>query len=129
VLARLVSHDATLITGFSSNSVRSLCLLSYHSSYFTSPRLQTHDKLLHTRHPKRDIFARSCQHVDVDGKRELAIVVCHSFANFSTQLITPRWTRQRTFGELTQLYDHRCRQRLTIQRVKHRIYSAFKVID
>jgi hypothetical protein len=75
-----VSHDATRMTGF---KLRPFRMYSHNlsSSYFTSPRLQAHDKLLYTRHPKRDILsARSCEHVDVDGKRELAIVACHRCA-------------------------------------------------
>ncbi len=58
-----------------------LCIYSHLIS--SSVRLQTHDKLLHTRHPKRDIFsARPREHVDVDSKRQLAIVVCYRCTTF-----------------------------------------------
>ena len=40
--------------------------------------LQTHNKLLYARHPERNILSTCARkHVNVDGQRELAVVIRH----------------------------------------------------
>lgn len=57
---------------------------------FSTPNyLQTHDKLLHTRHPKRDIIStRAREYVHVNGKRKLAIMICHRCTIFNTRHVS-----------------------------------------
>jgi hypothetical protein len=69
-----------------------LCLtLTDHKTqpFSTSHHLQTHDKLLQTRHPKRDIIStRAREYVHVNGKRKLAIMICHRCTTFNTRNVS-----------------------------------------
>jgi hypothetical protein len=65
-----------------------LTLTDHKRDYFLL-NLQAHDKLLHTRHPKRDVIStRAREYVHVNGKRELAIMICHCYSTFSTRCVS-----------------------------------------
>lgn len=90
--------------------------------------LQTHDELFYARHPKCNVLStRTRKHVNVDGQRELAVVIRHRWVRLRTRLHLD-WI-PRTFCQFSKLSNHRRRQCLTVQRVKQRVNPALEIVN